>query len=124
MSKMEQKQIQRPSGGTLEKKYQVFELNGMKLDYFDIELALMGLSTLILEYQDSVRKNPECKRPRYDGMLHTAEKSFKESWKKWKGLQKMRLDLQKVFSNILEFHLNMFLFPPLCGHIMSVIQRI
>lgn len=36
----------------------------------------MGLSTLIFEYQDSVRKNPECKRPRYDGMLHTAETKF------------------------------------------------
>ena len=76
MFKMEQKQIQRPIGGNPKKEYQVFELNGTKLDYFDIELALMGLSTLILEYQESVRNNPECKRTRYDGMLHTAETKF------------------------------------------------
>ena len=76
MEKMEQKQIQRPLGGTPKKDYQVFELNGIKLDFFDIDLALMGLSTLILEYQDSVRKNPDCKRIRYDGMLHTAETKF------------------------------------------------
>ena len=77
MAKMEQKQIQRPIGGTPKKEYQVFELNGMKVDYFDIELALHGLSTLILEYQASVRNKPGFKKnPRYDGMLHTAEEKF------------------------------------------------
>jgi len=76
MAKMEQKQIQRPIGGIPKKEYQVFELNGEKLDYFDIELALHGLSTLILEYQAFVRKNPDNVRPRYDGILHTAEEKF------------------------------------------------
>ena len=76
MAKMEQKQIQRPVGGTPKKEYQVFELNGMKLDYFDIELALHGLSTLILQYQASERKRPSFKNPRYNGMLHTAETKF------------------------------------------------
>ena len=76
MAKMEQKQIQRPIGGTPKKEYQVFELNGEKLDYFDIELALHGLSTLILEHQAKVRKNPDYGNPRYDGMLHSAEYKF------------------------------------------------
>lgn len=76
MEKMEQKQIQRPVGGNPKKEYQVFELNGMKLDYFDIDLALQGLSTLILEYQASVRNKPGYNNPRYDGMLHTAETKF------------------------------------------------
>lgn len=76
MAKMEQKQIQRPVGGTPKKEYQVFELNGMKLDYLDIELALHGLSTLILQYQASERKRPGFKNPRYNGMLHTAEEKF------------------------------------------------
>ena len=77
MEKMEQKQIQRPVGGNPKKEYQVFELNGEKLDYFDIDLAFLGLSTLILEYQASVRNKPGYKNPRYDGMLHTAEEKFR-----------------------------------------------
>lgn len=76
MTKMELKQIHRPVGGTPKKEYQVFELNGMKLDYFDIELALHGLSSLILQYQASERKRSGFKNPRYNGMLHTAEEKF------------------------------------------------
>ena len=77
MAKMEQKQMQRPVGNNQKKEYQVFELNGMKLDYFDIELALHGLSTLILQYQASERKRPGFKNPRYNGMLHTAEEKVR-----------------------------------------------
>lgn len=77
MSEMELKQIQIPVGGRLPKKqYQVFELNGMKLDYFDIELALHGISSEILRYQASVRENPKGINHKYDGMLHDAEEKF------------------------------------------------
>ena len=73
---MEQKQSQVPPGGIPKKDYQVFELNGVKLDYFDLDLALQGISTLILQYQASERKRPGLTNPRYNGMLHTAEEKF------------------------------------------------
>ena len=48
----------------------------MKLDYFDIELALHGISTLILEYQTYVKNKTNYNNPRYNEMLHTAEEKF------------------------------------------------
>lgn len=78
MAKMEQKQIQVPIGGMSSKKeYQVFELNGMKLDYFDIEIALHGISSEILRYQAGIKEHPELINHKYNGMLHTAEEKFK-----------------------------------------------
>lgn len=76
MAKMEQKQIQVPIGGMPKREYQVFELNGIKLDYFDIDLALQGISSEILRYQASIREHPEFENPRYNGLLHTAEEKF------------------------------------------------
>lgn len=76
MAKMEQKQIQVPIGGMPKKKYQVYELNGIKFDYFDIDLALQGISSEILRYHASIREHPEFENPRYNGLLHTAEEKF------------------------------------------------
>ncbi len=76
MDKPELKQIQVPVGGIPKKEYQVFELNGIKLDYVDLELALQGISAAILEYQESVRRNPQYKNYKYDGKLHVAEEKF------------------------------------------------
>lgn len=76
MAKMEQKQIQVPVGGMPKKEYQVYELNGIKFDYFDMEVALHGISSEILRYQASIRAHPEFANPRYDGLLHMAEEKF------------------------------------------------
>lgn len=78
MEKMEQKQSQVPPRGRQNKEYQVFELNGVKLDYFDIDLALQGISTLILEYQESVRKRPDFTNSYYNALTHTAEEKFRQ----------------------------------------------
>ena len=78
MEKMEQKQSQVPPGGRQNKEYQVFELNGVKLDYFDIDLALQGISTLILEYQESVRQRPDFVNSHYNALTHTAEDKFRQ----------------------------------------------
>lgn len=75
---MEQKQSQVPPGGIPKKDYQVFELNGVKLDYFDLDLALQGISTLILEYQETVRQRPGFTNSYYNALTHTAEEKFRQ----------------------------------------------
>lgn len=78
MDKMEQKQSQVPPRGIPKKDYQVFELNGVKLDYFDLDLALQGISTLILEYQEVVRRRPDFENSYYNALTHTAEEKFRQ----------------------------------------------
>lgn len=66
---MEQKQIFKLEG--LKKpEYQVFEINGMKLDYFDFDVALIAVQEAIINYHKQLEVNPNIKSPRYDGMLH------------------------------------------------------
>lgn len=75
---MEQKLAMELIGGFPKKEYQVFELNGIKLDYFDIELALHGISAEILRYQRGVEEHPDWNNSRYNAMLHAAETKFQQ----------------------------------------------
>lgn len=78
---MEQKQIFELEG--LKKpEYQVFEINGMKLDYFDFNIALIAVQEAIINYHKQLEVNPNIKSPRYDGMLHTLETKLQEILKK------------------------------------------
>lgn len=73
---MEQKQIQIQNDQKIEGKpeYQVFKLNGVKLDYFDLDLALQGISSEILYVQAKLRKDPNHDGlKKYNAMLHTTE---------------------------------------------------
>lgn len=73
---MEQKQELRLDG-LPKKEYQVVEVNGMKLDYFDFDLAKTAVSSEILKVQKELRDNPELKGVRhYNSMLHTLEEKL------------------------------------------------
>ena len=78
---MEQKQIFKLKG--LKKpEYQVFEINGMKLDYFDFDFALIAVQEAIINYHKQLKENPNIKNIRYDGMMHTLETKLQEILKK------------------------------------------
>lgn len=64
--------------GLPKKEYQVIEVNGMKLDYFDFDLAKSAVSSEILNIQEILRANPELKKARnYNSMLHTLEEKLR-----------------------------------------------
>lgn len=76
MVKMEQKQILRT---ICEKEYQVIEVNGVKLDFFDFDLALQGVSSEILYVQDLLRNKPDLVGAKhYNAMLHVTEEKLKK----------------------------------------------
>lgn len=73
---MEQKQIF-GFEGLKKPKYQVVEINGMKLDYFDFELAKTAVSSEILNVQDVLRENQRLQGARhYNSMLHTLKEKL------------------------------------------------
>lgn len=75
---MEQKQIQQHNDNEEKSEYQVFELNGVKLDYFDLGLALHGISSEILYLQDLLRNNPNLEVASYkNSMLHITESKLR-----------------------------------------------
>ena len=78
---MEQKQILKLEG--LKKpEYQVFEINGMKLDYFDFAIALDAVQEAIINYHIQLETKPEIKSPYRDGLLHSLETKLQEILKK------------------------------------------
>lgn len=58
------------------REYQTFNLNGIEIDYFDLEIAKMAISSEIVNYQTKILQNPDVKNDRYNGLLHTTEEKL------------------------------------------------
>ena len=63
-------------------EYQVFEINGMKLDYFDFKYALFAVRESILNLEFHSMKHPEQDNRKMKGYLRTVEKKFEEILRK------------------------------------------
>lgn len=59
------------------KQYQVVEINGIKFDYFDFDLAKQAVSGEILNIQEILRQNPTLSgAKKVNGLLHTLEEKL------------------------------------------------
>ena len=60
--------------GLPKKQYQVVEINGIKFDYFDFDLAKQAVSGGILNIQEILRENPNLSgAKKINCLLHTLE---------------------------------------------------
>ena len=63
--------------GLPKKQYQVVEINGIKFDYFDFDLAKQAVSGEILNIQEILRQNPTLSgAKKVNGLLHTLEEKL------------------------------------------------
>ena len=59
-------------------EYQVFEINGMKLDYFDFKYALFAIKESILNLEFDSMKHPEQDNRKMKGALRIVERKFEK----------------------------------------------
>lgn len=63
--------------GLPKRQYQVVEINGIKFDYFDFDLAKQAVSGDILNIQEILRQNPTLSgAKKVNGLLHTLEEKL------------------------------------------------
>lgn len=61
----------------LNEESEVFIINGIKFDYYDIDLALHCVSSEIVNYQKLIQAGYSHKNPQYNGLLHSLEEKLK-----------------------------------------------